>query len=275
MLYDKPIPFAEALKSRKGRKLLATSAGSAEIAKLGPDILRRATFSAKLAAIGPVTKLDKLLAEMTSPAARAAKGLGAIDAGTFRLEMREALAKAGYAAPDGKENGLLDHTSDTRLNLILKTNLDQAYGYGQYAQGQDPDLLDLWPCQELTRVESREQPRGNGTYWPREWQAKGGKLFGGRMIARKDSNIWTAISRFSNPYPPFDYMSGMGLRDVRRKEAEELGVIKRSDIVKPTNQPLNENISAAMPQGISKGLADVLQQVFKVVGERIILEGAQ
>jgi len=275
VIFNEPIPFAEAIASRKVRKILPTSAGSAEIAKLGPEILRRATFSAQLATMGPLVQMDKLLTEMTSPAARAAKGLGAIDAGTFRLEMREALAKAGYTAPEGKEGGLLDHTSDTRLNLILKTNLDQAYGYGQYAQGQDPDLLDLWPCQELVRVESREKPRGNGTYWPREWQAKGGKLYGGRMIARKDSPIWTAISRFGNPYPPYDYMSGMGLRDVKRSEAEELGVIKRSDIVKPTAQPLNENVSAAMPQGISKSLASALKQIFTVKAGRVILEAAQ
>ena len=270
MLFDSPIPFAEALASRKVRKILPTTAGSRELSELGPEILTRATFSAKLATMGPLVKMDKLITEMTSPSARAAKGLGAIDAGTFRLEMREALAKAGYTPPEGKEGSLLDHRSDARLNLILKTNLDQAYGYGQHVQANDPDLIDLWPCQELVRIESRKEERE----WNARWVRAGGKLYGGRMIARKDSPIWTAISRFSTPYPPFDYNSGMGLREIRRKEAEELGVIKRSDIIEPDETRLTDNVEAAFPKGISKGLADVLQQVFKVVGERIILEGS-
>jgi hypothetical protein len=31
-----------------------------------------------------------------------------------------------------------------------------------------------------------------------------------RMIARKDSPIWEALSRFGTPYPPFDFNSGCG-----------------------------------------------------------------
>jgi len=271
MLFDKPIPFAEALKSRKLKKILPTTAKAAEIAKLGPEILARSTFSAQLATMGPLVKMDRLLTEMTSPATRKAMGEGAIDMGTFRLQMREELAKAGYTPPDGKEGSLLDHRSDARLNLIAKMNMDSAYGYGQHVQANDPDLIDLWPCQELVRIESRKEERE----WKEKWVRKGGKLYGGRMIARKDDSIWTSISRFSTPYPPFDYMSGMGLRDVRRKEAEELGAIKRSDIIQPDETRLTDNVEAALPKGISKGLADVLQQVFKVVGERIILEVVQ
>jgi hypothetical protein len=37
----------------------------------------------------------------------------------------------------------------------------------------------------------------------------GGQIFGGRMIALKSDPIWTAISAFGTPYPPFDYNSGM------------------------------------------------------------------
>lgn len=273
MLFDKPIPFKEALESRAMKRILPTAAKSAEIAKLGPQILTRSTFSAQMAEVGPLVRLDRLITEMVSPISRTARGESVIDAGTFRLEMRKALAEAGYTPPKGKEGGLLDHRSDRRLNLILKMNLDSAYGYGQHVQGQDPDILDMWPCQELIRVESRKEERE----WVDKWVRKGGSLYpkngGRRMIARKDDSIWSAISRFGTPYPPFDYNSGMGLRDVRRKEAEDLGVIKRSDIIKPDETRLTDNVEAAFPKGISSGLAEVLQQVFKVVGDRIILEG--
>ncbi len=271
MLFSKPIPFKEALESRKAKRILPTTEKAAEIAKLGPQILQRSTFSAQMALLGPLAKLDRLLTDMTSPSSRYERGESAIDAGTFRIEMRDALAKAGYAPPEGKEGGLLDHRSDARLNLILKMNTDAAYGYGQHVQANDPDLIDLWPCQELVRIESRKEERE----WKERWVRAGGKLYSGRMIARKDAVIWTAISRFGTPYPPFDYNSGMGLREVRRKEAESLGVIKRSDIIKPDETRLTDKVEAAMPQGISKGLEDALQHVFKVVAGRIILESSQ
>lgn len=271
MLYDKPIPFAEALASRKAKQILPATAGSRELSMLAPEIRERAMFSARTANAGYLAKMDRLLTEMTSPSARAAKGLSAIDPGSFRLEMREELAKLGYQPKKNTAGLLTDFASDARLNLIVKMQTESAYGYGRHVQAQDPDLLDMWPCQELVRVESRKNERE----WHARWVAGGGKLYAGRMIARKDAPIWTAISRFGTPYPPFDYMSGMGLRDIKRKDAESLGVIKRSTIIKPDTARLNDHVEAAMPQGISKGLADVLQQVFNVIGDRIILEVAQ
>lgn len=269
MLFDRPIPFAEAIASRKAKKILPTTAGSSELAELAPEIRERAMFSARTANAGYLAKMDRLLTEMTSPATRAARGESAIDAGTFRLQMREELAKLGYQPEEGKAGGLQDLGSDRRLNLIIKMQTESAYGYGQHVQGQDPDLLDLWPCQELIRVESRKNERE----WHTRWTAAGGRS--GRMIARKDDPIWSTISRFGTPYPPFDYMSGMGLRDVRRSEAEKLGVIKRSDIIQPDETRLTDNVEAAMPKGISSGLATALKQVFTVVADRIILEAAQ
>jgi hypothetical protein len=271
MLFDKPIPFAEALQSRKAKRILPTTAGSAELAELPAQIRERAMFSARTANAGYLAKMDRLLSEMTSPATRSARGESAIDPGTFRLQMRAELEKLGYQPEPGKAGSLTDLGSDARLNLIVKMQTEQAYGYGQHVQGQDPDLLDMFPCQELVRIEGRKEERD----WISRWVRAGGKLYGGRMIARKDDGIWTAISRFGTPYPPFDFGSGMGLRDVDRKEAESLGVIKRSDIVKPDTRRLTDNVEAAMPKGISSGLAQALQQVFKVQAGKIILESVQ
>jgi hypothetical protein len=78
------------------------------------------------------------------------------------------------------------------------------------------------------QIESREEPCN----WKERWQQAGGKLCAGRMIARKDDPIWFSISRFDRPYPPFDCNSGMGVREIRRKEAEQLGVLSRSTIVR-------------------------------------------
>ena len=45
------------------------------------------------------------------------------------------------------------------------------------------------------------------------------------MIATKDDPIWTRLSRFNRPYPPFDFEDDMTVDDVSRREAESLGVI--------------------------------------------------
>ena len=50
------------------------------------------------------------------------------------------------------------------------------------------------------------------------------------MIALKDDPVWTGISAFGNPFPPFDFGSGMGVRNISRKEALELGVLTENDI---------------------------------------------
>lgn len=269
MLFTKPIPFKEALAYRKAQKILPTSAGSAELAQLGVQIRERALFSARTTNAGYLAKMDKLLTKMTSPATTRRTGDMHVDPATFRLKMRAHLAQLSYA-PE-KPGSLQDLGSDARLNLIAKMQMDQAYGYGQHIQAQDPDLLDLWPAQELVRVESRKVER----QWIVKWQGEGGKLYGGRMIARKDDPIWAKLSRFGTPYPPFDFNSGMGLRDVRRDEAEELGVLKRSDIVQPDDRSFNKTVESTFPKGISKGLAVALQKLFTIVGDKILLEAAQ
>lgn len=53
------------------------------------------------------------------------------------------------------------------------------------------------------------------------------------MVALKSDSVWTNLSRFGRPYPPFDYGSGMGVEDVDREEAIELGLL-------PADEPSDE-----------------------------------
>src|SRR5574337_1593062 len=110
-----------------------------------------------------------------------------------------------------------------------------AWGYGSWMQGQAPAILNLWPAQELFRA----FPRKTHRQWSGEdaeniikgepiegrWADAGGQLFDGRMIALKNAPIWTDISAFGNPYPPFDFNSGMWVRDVDRETAMKYGLI--------------------------------------------------
>ena len=106
----------------------------------------------------------------------------------------------------------------------------------------------------LRRVMNRMEARD----WPRIWDQAGGEFFDGpgsnddypraqgRMIAAKNDPVWTLISRFGTPWPPFDWGSGMGLRGIDREEAEALGVIDPADVVLPLSTPFNRELEASL-----------------------------
>ena len=69
-----------------------------------------------------------------------------------------------------------------------------------------------------------------------------------------------ALSIFGEPFPPFDWGSGMGVMDVSQKEAIALGVITKEEIIQKRDElrereehgtlpSMNENLSASFPAG--------------------------
>jgi hypothetical protein len=65
------------------------------------------------------------------------------------------------------------------------------------------------------------------------------------MIARKDSPIWEALSRFGTPYPPFDFNSGMWTKDVSREEAVGFGILGEWDRVVPQERGFEADLKEA------------------------------
>lgn len=248
MLFSSPIPFQDALDSRKVKALLPTALSSAELAKIEPQILERSLFSARttsaeyLQTVGD--NLDEILA-------------GKTDFATSRLDLKKRLGEIGYA-PEGVGGGITDLSSDKRINLVLEMNTNFARGYGQWAQTQDEDVLDQFPCQELYRLEARKEPRD----WLSRWRGAGGELFEGRMVAKVNDGIWTEISAFGIPYPPFDYNSGMWTRLVSRDEAIDLGMFPggRGMIQTPESRGLNDLLTMS-PDIRARALISALVEV--------------
>lgn len=147
---------------------------------------------------------------------------GRRSASEFRRDMRALLSKMGHPEGDGS---LKDLYSERRLDVIRETNVRQARGYVQHLEATTEGALMAFPAQELVRVQDREKPRD----WVARWRDAGGRFYGGRMIALKNDPIWTNISRFGTPWPPFDFGSGMGVEDVDWEEAVELGLIGEND----------------------------------------------
>ena len=231
MLFTQPVPYEEAVASLKRRGLYPTAANSYELAGLPADLREQAFFSAKVSDARLLQTAYDAIAAIVQPEGRSPGQH--VNEAVARQQIRATLARIGYAPEPGKEGTIEDLASEQRIHLIVQTQTDMARGRGSWLSMQDPDQLDMFPCQELFRLEEREVPRN----WELRWRSNGGTFFDGRMIARKDDRIWYDISRFGTPYPPFDYNSGMWTEDVSRDEAEALGVIDADEAVEPQSAP--------------------------------------
>lgn len=151
---------------------------------------------------------------------------GHLSASEIRRDLRKVISSTGYRPPEGKEGTLQDLYSKRRLDTIIRTNVEQARGYVRHLDGMKPGAFAAFPGQELIRVRERKAKRD----WATRWKNAGGQFYNGRMIALRDDPIWERISVFGNPFPPFDWGSGMGVRAVSRRDCVALGVVTDNEV---------------------------------------------
>lgn len=167
----------------------------------------------------------------------------------------------------GDSKSLTDLASRARAGLIYDQQIRSANGYARWQNDLDPDILDAFPAQELVRVLPRKTQRD----WPTRWREAGGKLAQGRMVALKTDPIWTKLSAFGTPWPPFDYGSGMGVADLDRAEAEDLGLLAPGAEVLPVQgKQFNDDLQASVAN-LSPMFADALKMIF---GQQIEIKGS-
>ena len=152
-----------------------------------------------------------------------------------RRDLRAYLDSIGYdpdkdLAPGEKSRRgtIKDLYTKSRLDVMMKTNADQAKGYASHVRATTTGAMLAFPAYELVRVERRKLQRNWDERWTNAAKAVG---FEGvcrdtsKKIALKTSPIWVQLSRFGNPFPPFDFNSGMGVRDVRKSVCREIGLL--------------------------------------------------
>lgn len=241
-----------------GKVPVGSGLGTAQWQEVAAGLRNRAFFSAKV-------EEARILAEARRMCAEVAEGKRS--ASEFRRDMRALLAKMGHPLKeDGSDNDLTDLYAQRRLDVIRETNVRQARGWAQHVEGTTAGALMAYPAQELVRVYDRENPRD----WESRWRAAGGHFYGGRMIALKGDPVWTAISRFGTPWPPFDFNSGMGVEDIDWEEAVELGVVGEDDPPpSPEETDFNAGLEAEVEFGEDSPEWAFLQDAF---GEQIRLE---
>jgi len=153
--------------------------------------------------------------------------------------------EAGVSVPPAARGSLRDLASEKRKRLTITTNYRMAANAAFVKAGATDVRAHQFPCYELVRIAARRTPRGfvrrkgaltpaPGQDWPARFVAAGGDLYekGARMIAAKTSDVWQKLGdgagghtdTLGNPYAPFAFGSGYGLREVPREEALLIGV---------------------------------------------------
>lgn len=276
-------PLRHAVDNITRRVVVPSGMTSREWELLQAEIRLRAFFSAGVENERILEEMRERLQARIELAKREGR---TVDRGVFIEEMREIIRQTGYKRDeDVKRGSLRDLKSTRRLELIWDMNLAQAQGYARWKSDMDPDGLDNEPCYELIRVRNRMEIRD----WPRIWMDAGGEFYDGqgsnddyplapgRMIALKTDPIWTRISRFGTPWPPFDWGSGMGLRGVGRDESDAFGITDPEQIIEPLDKPFNEGTTASV-RGISQRGRERLVQAMRgdveVEGDTIRLRPA-
>lgn len=237
------------------KALVTSDIGSEQWNSIQAGLRDRAFFSARVAEVRFLDAMRSQIAESLS---------GNLSQSEFRKAVREMLTHGSYDA--GENRGTIkDLMTKARLDLIFDTNRKMAQGYVQHLQATTDGALAAFPAYELLRAEPRKMPRN----WPAIWQQKGGTLYQGRMIAPKTDPIWTRISRFGLPYPPFDYNSGMDIFSVSRSECLALGVpLPDPGSAEGASAPsFNDNLQTSFDAGHWSG--DYARKLHEAFGDQL------
>jgi hypothetical protein len=185
------------------------------------------------------------------------------DRSSFIDSLRALARSEGLTPTDLAIRGTIqDITSIPRLGLIYDIQTARAQEYARWKLDQSEGALDLYPAQQLTRIEDRRTHRD----WATRWQTAGASVdwegaLRAPMIALKTSPIWRALSRFDTPWPPFDFGSGMGLEDIDRDRAIALGLLTEDTQLDPLPDTFTEELEASVTN-LDPALIDRLKSHF-------------
>jgi phage gp29-like protein len=254
-----PTPLADAVAQLGSKTPVGSILRSKDWERMPLALRQRGQFSAGVESVRLMQGIQSALNDNIKLARNEARADGSAP-GKFRMnrqkfiaDMREVAISEGLIPADPDTHGTLqDITSEARLDLVWRTQIGQAQGYAHWKHGQSPDLLDAWPAQELVRNRAARMPRDWQDRWVKAAESSGDiralEVFRhtGRMVALKTSPIWVALSRFSTPYPPFDFNSGMGLKLVDREGAIALGVLPPDLELTPQVEAFNASLEASV-----------------------------
>lgn len=244
MQFVTPQPFSEAVQKLGSRSPIGSTLNSAEWRDVPLALRERAFFSSEIENVRFLQRAKDLLADFQSGAREVLPdGQTALKVGSradFVKQLREFTIAEGMGPLRPQDKGTLkDITSSRRLGLIFETNLRAANQYGNWKQGQAPDVLWWFPAQRFIREAEVAVKR------PLHWQNED------EVRLKSDLGFWLAMNSpllggFGVPWGPWGFGSGMGVEDVNRPEAERLGLLKPGEAPTPVEAEFNEKLKASV-----------------------------
>jgi hypothetical protein len=150
-----------------------------------------------------------------------------------------------YIAGVLKELSISELLDSDEIRFTLDVASSVVMGASRYVTASAQAVVDEYPAWHFLRIYKRTVPQGwrkgpRGRLiadpdqdWPSRWVAAGGTLYGGKMIALKNSDTWQNLGdgaggysdTLGNPFPPFAFNSGFDVNNVGRAEVERLGLL--------------------------------------------------
>lgn len=229
--------FADAVAKLRERLPTPSRYNSADWAGVDPALRDRSFFSSLVETFkfldrgkkAILDSLEKNMEEVTSPDGVKSMALTSAGKAAFIQELREIISAEGMAGPDAFRQAAAEDVTNIggrrRLELIFDTQVMTSFGFADWEQGMDPDVLAAYPAARAVRVSPVMEPR------PRHAAAEG------TVHLKTDFDFWATfmndpeIGGFGVPWGPFGYNSEMGQEDVPRREAEALGLLTKGQSV--------------------------------------------
>ena len=276
-------PMLEAVDKLERKAAITSKLSSAQWQRVPLELRERAFFSARVESARFLSVAQRKLQQRLKLATEQLENgkTAFVNRDSFIRDMRRIAVEDGIqtTGPDGRGT-IRDIRSVKRLGMIYDIQTESATGYARFLTDMDPDVLDEFPAYRLGPSTAR-QPRSESE-WRARWSEAGSSIgWQGAsrvdMVALKTSPIWSTLSVFNTPWPPFDFGSSRMLEDVDRDEAAGLGIIARTGQVPEFgadgNMPhaFNERLEASV-QSVPPGLLDWLLEAF---GNQVAIQGSR
>jgi len=272
-MLDVSQPFTEAVTYLADKVPVGSPYSSAEWAARHPEVRTKAFFSARVENVRFLERgqtllddfLTKSVEDVTNDAGVTSKRLKVGSRADFVQQMREFQLKEGMASErdfKGVQTDIADITQLSRLQLIFDTNIKQSFGYGRWLQGMNPVVLDAYPASRFVRLPGSMEKR------IRHVESEG------EVRLKTDHAYWAEyqnseeIGGFGVSWPPYGFNSSMSTRDVTRKEAERLGLLKKGERV--VNVPTTDLQQVPQPAAVATSLTDKVRANLSDVDPAII-----
>jgi len=265
--FSKAQPYKEAVAKISDRSPIASPLKSRDWSERVPVALReRAFFSATVENVRFLETAKSEIKDLLT-GARGVNDKGESYLKTSRAQIVERLQQFGLQngmkpQDPGAAGTLRDPTSQSRIELIIDTNMKSAQDYGYWKQGQDPDVLNAFPAQRFIRVADVRIPRPLHQYYDATVRLKSDMGFWLNMNSPD-------IGGFGVPWGPWGFNSGMDVEDVGRDDAEAMGLIQPGETPSPIEKDFNDHLSASL-RGLGEQSRQFLQMAF---GDQVAFEG--